>query len=53
MVRERLYNSACFLLSNKSGGRRGKFRQPSDELSFRNFAASLTAHATAFAKALR
>lgn len=28
-VRERLYDSACFLLSDKAGGPKGKFREPS------------------------
>ena len=42
LVRERLYDAACFLLSDKVGGPKGKFREPSPGLSFRNFAASLT-----------
>lgn len=50
LVRERLYDAACFLLSDKVGGPKGKFREPSPGLSFRNFAASLTGQAMAYAK---
>lgn len=51
LVRERLYDSACFLLSDKVGGPKGLFKEPVSELSFRNFAASLTGRAVAYAKA--
>lgn len=50
MVRESLYDAACFFLSSSSEGLRGKFREPSRELSIRNFAASLHARAAAFAR---
>ena len=50
LVRERLYDAACLLLSNEKQGSRGEYSVPSEEISFRNFAASLTAHAMAFAK---
>jgi len=50
LIRERLYDAACLLLSGKTNGLRGEYREPSDEIGFRNFAASLTAHAIAFAK---
>ena len=50
LVRERLYDASCILLSDRIGGLKGKFREPSSELSFRNFAASLTARAVAYAK---
>jgi hypothetical protein len=46
LVRERLYDAACFLLSDRAGGVRGMFREPSEELSFRAFVASLIGHAT-------
>lgn len=48
LIRERLYNAACFLLSDKDKGRNGTYTEPSEELSFRNFAASLLAHAIAY-----
>jgi hypothetical protein len=50
LLRERLYDGASLLLTDKSGGKKGKFHCPSKELSFQKFAAGLSAHATAFAK---
>jgi len=50
LIRERLYDAACLILSDKKNGSRGAYSEPMDEIGFRNFAASLTAHAMAFAK---
>ena len=50
LVRERLYDGACLLLSKRSTGIRGDYREPAPELSFQSFAASLLAHGMAFAK---
>jgi len=50
LVHERLYDAACLLLSDKEGGLRGEYREPSEEIGFYNFATSLTAHAMAFVK---
>jgi len=50
LLRDRLYDGASLLLSTASGGRKGKYSVGSEELSFRNFAAGLTAHAIAYAK---
>jgi len=50
LVRERLYDAACLILSDPKVGQRGQYTEPADEISFRNFAASLTSHALAFAK---
>lgn len=50
LVRERLYDAACFLLSDRKGGRRGRYMEPSAELSFENFAASLTGRTSAYAR---
>lgn len=50
MVRERLYDAACFFTSDSAGGMRGRFKQPDAELSIRNFAIALHARASAFAK---
>lgn len=50
LVRERLYDAACLLLSTKDGGKKGTFREPTPELSFQNFASSLLAKAVAFSK---
>jgi hypothetical protein len=38
------------LLTTKQDGIKGKFSSPTTELSFRNFAAGLSAHAIAYAK---
>jgi hypothetical protein len=50
LVRERLYDAACFLTSDRDRGLKGDYREPSAELSFRNFVASLLAKAIAYAK---
>ena len=50
LVRERLYDSACFLLSNAKSGVKGEYREPAAELTFEKFIASLLARATAIAK---
>ena len=50
LLRERLYDGTCLLLSTKKGGLRGKFRAATDELNFKKFAGSFMAHAIAFAK---
>lgn len=50
MVRERLYDSACFLTSAASTGKTGNYREPSSELSFENFVASLLAKVIAISK---
>jgi hypothetical protein len=43
VVRDRIYNGACPLLSNRNDGKRGMYREPSPELSFQNFINSLLA----------
>jgi hypothetical protein len=50
LVRAQLYDSACFLLSDARGGRKGSYREPDPELSFQGFVASLLGRAIAFAK---
>lgn len=47
MVRERLYDSACLLLTATRQGTDGHYREPSPELSFQNFIASLLAKSSA------
>lgn len=49
LLRERLYDGACLILSPSSARTRGGFRFPSEEISFYRFASSLSAHASAFA----
>ncbi len=50
-VRERLYDGACLLMSNATEGRKGLYKEPAPELSFRNFIEPLLAKAIATAKA--
>src|SRR2546430_10808718 len=50
LVRERLYDSACFLMSNATDGLKGLYKEPARELSFQNFVESLLAKAIAVAK---
>lgn len=53
LVRDRLYNSCCLLMSPTREGRtKGDYREPNSELSFTNFVASLTGHASAVARTL-
>jgi len=50
LVRERLYDATCLLLSDRSNGLKGGYSEPNPEINFKNFAISLSAHAIAFAK---
>ena len=50
LVRERLYDAACFLLSDETTGLTGGYKEPSVELSFGRFVASLAGHASAYAR---
>jgi len=49
LVRERLYDAACFLMSDRTRGRKGVFREPAPDLSFRSFVASLLGRAAEYA----
>ena len=51
LVRDRLYDAACFFTSNAKTGKRGKYREPNEELSIKSFGISLHARAGAFARA--
>lgn len=50
LIRERLYDSACFLLSDSKSGSRGGYKEPAVELNFENFMASLLARAISVAR---
>lgn len=50
LVRERLYDATCLLMSSAKDGREGIYSQPSSEISFHNFAASLSTRAATFVK---
>ena len=49
LVRERLYDSGCFILSDREGGIDGTCREPDPELSFKGFVQSLVGRAVALA----
>ena len=50
LVRARLYDAGCLLMSSRKGGRKGEYREPNPELSFHNFVTSLLARAIAVAQ---
>jgi hypothetical protein len=50
LIRERLYNGVCFVTSRRDAGQHGHFHEPREELNLWQFAASLEAHARAYAK---
>lgn len=50
LLRDRLYDSTCLILSDREKGPRGVYREPNSELSFEKFSRSLKARAIAFAK---
>ncbi len=51
LVRERLYDSACILLSGRDSRESGEYHEPSSELSFRSLLASLVSNAIAVTSA--
>jgi hypothetical protein len=51
LVRERLYDSACFLLSDSKNGLKGNYKEPAVELDFEKFMTSLLARAVSVARA--
>ena len=38
LVRDRLYDAACFFTSNARTGKQGEYKEPNQELSIKNFA---------------
>ena len=50
LMRERLYDATCLILSNPVGGLNGKYTEPNSEFSFMAFASSLFGHAQAFVR---
>lgn len=50
LVRERYYDAACLLLSDRKKGLKGGYSEPNAELNFNNFVTSLSARAIAFSK---
>ena len=50
LVREQLYDATCLILSDRGKGINGSYVEPNPEVSFKNFATSLSARAIAFSK---
>ncbi|REJ77024.1 MAG: restriction endonuclease [Planctomycetota bacterium] len=50
LLRERLYDGACLLLTSNTKGSQGHYSTPSEELGFENFAAGLSGHVIACAR---
>jgi len=50
LVREQLYNAACFFVSSAESGSKGQYLEPNSEIGIRNFCISLHARAAAFAR---
>ncbi len=50
LIRTRLYDAGCLLMSSREAGLRGEYREPNPELSFRVFVTSLLGRAIAAAK---
>ncbi len=44
LVREKLYDSAAFLVATERGGPNGNFREPSDDLTMKKFLGGLAGH---------
>ena len=53
LVRERLYDSSCFLMSSRNAGQKGKYLIPNNDLSFSQFAISLSGRVTSYVNAKR
>lgn len=50
LIRDRLYDAACFFMSDAESGKKGLYIEPNRELGIANFAISLHARAAAFAR---
>jgi hypothetical protein len=50
LLRERLYDAACFLMSDADRGRKGLYSEPAPELAFQTFVTSLLGKAIAVSK---
>lgn len=48
LVRERLYNAAAFITSEKTTGIKSRCQEPAEDLKFEMFARSLVAHVSAY-----
>jgi hypothetical protein len=48
LMRERLYDATCLILSDEKGGLKGKYTEPNSDFGFDSFSNSLRAHTMAF-----
>lgn len=48
LMRERLYDATCFLMTPPEGADAGGYSEPDSDLAFRYFIKSLRSHVTAF-----
>lgn len=53
LVRERLYDSSCLILSDRESGKDGYFEEPSEELNFTNFISSLSGRVISVVKKIK
>ena len=51
LIRERMYDSACFLMSKRTAGKRGQYSEPKSDLRFEQFAASLVGRLASYNRA--
>ncbi len=50
LVRERHYDASAFLLSERTAGQRGAYREPAADLNFELYARALVAHVAAYSQ---
>lgn len=50
LVRERHYNSSAFLISERTAGQKGAFKEPAEDLTVELYIRSLMAHVAAYSK---
>ena len=50
LIRERLYDATCLILSDEARGLHGEYAEPVPELGFKRFATSLLSHVLAYVK---
>lgn len=53
LVLEKHYSAAAFLASTETGGPRGKFTEPAEDLSMRRFLAGLAGHVASYEAAIK
>lgn len=52
LVREKLYDSAAFLMATQDGGSRGRYAEPAEDLRMKPFLAALAGHVGALAASM-